>query len=130
MTRSRWLATNVLAKVFSFVLAVGMASREIAADEPVAHASQWFKGNLHTHSLWSDGNDFPEMICDWYQRAGYQFLALSDHNILSEGVKWMDVEAAAKRGAMAGWSGIASDSVTIGWRRGKSKGSGKCGSNR
>lgn len=24
----------------------------------------WFKGNTHTHSLWSDGNDFPEMIFD------------------------------------------------------------------
>ena len=20
---------------------------------------KWFKGNLHTHTLWSDGNDFP-----------------------------------------------------------------------
>ena len=96
MTRSTWLAT------IAFVLAVGMVSREIAADEPAALAPQWFKGNLHTHSLWSDGNDFPEMICDWYQKAGYQFLALSDHNILSEGGKWIDVEAAAKRGAIGG----------------------------
>ena len=63
---------------------------------------RWFKGNLHTHSLWSDGNDFPEMIADWYRGHGYQFLALSDHNVLSEGVKWIDAEAAAKRGAIAG----------------------------
>lgn len=62
---------------------------------------RWFKGNLHTHSLWSDGNDYPEMIADWYRRHGYQFLALSDHNILSEGEKWIDPEAAAKRGAIA-----------------------------
>lgn len=63
---------------------------------------RWFKGNLHTHSLWSDGNDYPEMIADWYRRHGYQFLALSDHNILSEGEKWIDPEAATKRGAIAG----------------------------
>ena len=25
---------------------------------------QWQKGNLHTHSFWSDGDDFPEMIID------------------------------------------------------------------
>ena len=43
------------------------------ADEPVtAHAEpRWVKGNLHTHSLWSDGNDYPEMIVDWYARNGY-----------------------------------------------------------
>ena len=26
----------------------------------------WYKGNTHTHSLWSDGNDFPEMIAKYY----------------------------------------------------------------
>ena len=50
---------------------------------------QWFKGNLHTHTLWSDGNDFPEMAAKWYVDHGYNFLALTDHNILSEGEKWV-----------------------------------------
>jgi hypothetical protein len=48
----------------------------------------WYKGNLHTHSYWSDGDEFPEMIMDWYKSHGYQFVALSDHNILAEGEKW------------------------------------------
>ncbi len=52
---------------------------------------KWFKGNTHTHSLWSDGNDFPEMIIEWYKTHGYDFLALSDHNILAEGEKWVSV---------------------------------------
>lgn len=52
--------------------------------------SRWWKGNLHTHSLWSDGDDYPEMIVEWYQREGYHFLALSDHNVLLEGQKWVD----------------------------------------
>ena len=48
-------------------------------DPATAHAEpRWLKGNLHTHSLRSDGNDYPEMIVDWYARHGYQFLALSD----------------------------------------------------
>jgi hypothetical protein len=49
---------------------------------------QWFKGNLHTHSYWSDGDEFPEMIMDWYKLHGYDFVALSDHNTLAEGEKW------------------------------------------
>ncbi|CAN5317809.1 hypothetical protein BH23BAC1_BH23BAC1_49240 [soil metagenome] len=51
-------------------------------------ATRWLKGNLHTHSYWSDGDDFPEMIMDWYKSHGYDFVALSDHNILAEGEKW------------------------------------------
>jgi len=56
----------------------------------------WLKGNLHTHSLWSDGNDFPEMIADWYKNNGYNFLALSDHNVLSVGERWLTI-AESKR---------------------------------
>ncbi len=56
---------------------------------PVAAAPpQYWKGNLHTHSLWSDGDDFPEMIADWYKRHGYHFLSLTEHNVIAEGDKW------------------------------------------
>lgn len=51
----------------------------------------WFKGNLHAHSYWSDGDDFPEMIMDWYKTNGYDFTVLSDHNTLNEGDKWITV---------------------------------------
>ena len=54
---------------------------------------RWFKGNLHTHSLWSDGDDYPEMIADNFKRAGYHFLAMSDHNILAEGTRWLELKA-------------------------------------
>ncbi len=57
----------------------------------------WYRGNTHTHSLWSDGNDFPEMITAWYKDQGYDFMALSDHNVLAEGERWMSLDAVAKR---------------------------------
>jgi hypothetical protein len=53
---------------------------------------KFWKGNLHTHSLWSDGDDFPEMIADWYQRRGYDFVSLTDHNVLAEGERWLEVK--------------------------------------
>ncbi|TPE44051.1 PHP domain-containing protein [Pontibacter mangrovi] len=49
---------------------------------------KWYKGNTHTHSYWSDGDDFPEMIMDWYKTHGYDFISLSDHNTLAAGEKW------------------------------------------
>jgi len=52
-----------------------------------AQEEKWYKGNLHTHSYWSDGDEFPEMIMEWYKDHDYQFVALSDHNIIAEGVK-------------------------------------------
>src|SRR5690606_25133295 len=36
-------------------------------------------------------------IVDWYVRRGYHFLALSDHNVLSQGIRWMGVEQANAR---------------------------------
>ncbi|HIL72364.1 MAG TPA: histidinol-phosphatase, partial [Verrucomicrobia bacterium] len=60
----------------------------LAADLSSAkEKTHWFKGNTHTHSLWSDGNDFPEMIAKFYKDNSYHFLVLSDHNVLSRGEK-------------------------------------------
>ena len=73
-----------------------------AAGPSFAAEPAWFKGNLHTHSLWSDGNDYPEMIVDWYRSRNYHFLALSDHNILSEGERWIDAAEGPRRGAIGG----------------------------
>ncbi|HBJ35103.1 MAG TPA: hypothetical protein DDZ51_10185 [Planctomycetaceae bacterium] len=69
-------------------------AKEHATDE-IAHGetSRWYKGNLHTHTLWSDGDGFPDMVADWYRQQGYNFLALSDHNVLSQGMKWLPVKA-------------------------------------
>jgi hypothetical protein len=44
---------------------------------------RWFKGNLHTHTLNSDGDSTPEEVVRWYREHGYHFLALTDHNFLT-----------------------------------------------
>ena len=66
------------------VLSVAAARSE---DSP-----RWYKGNTHAHSLWSDGDEFPEMAADWYKSHGYDFLALSDHNLLMAGDKWVPID--------------------------------------
>jgi hypothetical protein len=53
---------------------------------------QW-RGNLHTHSVWSDGTDYPEMIAAWYRDHGYHFLALTEHDLLQVGERWLDINA-------------------------------------
>jgi hypothetical protein len=60
-----------------------------AAPQPDA---SWWKGNLHAHSLWSDGDDYPEMIAAWYRENGYHFLSLTEHDLLHEGERWLDID--------------------------------------
>ena len=74
----------------------GRATR--GADD--AGSPRWWKGNLHTHTLWSDGDDFPDMASLWYKEHGYQFLAISDHNVLQHGDVWMRI-ATMKGGHVA-----------------------------
>jgi hypothetical protein len=77
---SDWLR-SVFALTLCSSLALPLAARS-------APAPQWFKGNTHTHTLWSDGDAAPEYAADWYKNHGYHFLVLSDHNIFPEGEKW------------------------------------------
>lgn len=45
--------------------------------------AHWYKGNIHTHTTESDGDEKPEKVVSWYRRHGYDFLVLSDHNHLT-----------------------------------------------
>ena len=78
--------------VFAFLLAAVSLQSQSTAQEN----QRWWKGNLHTHTLWSDGDDYPEMVAEWYKTNGYHFLAISDHNILLAGEKWSLVRDTAK----------------------------------
>ena len=42
--------------------------------------SNWYKGNIHTHTTKSDGDADPEFVVKWFMEHGYDFLVLSDHN--------------------------------------------------
>src|SRR5436190_14002516 len=78
---------KVLTYIMRLVILIGLVSVFTVSDGQNV-PKPWLKGNLHTHSYWSDGDEFPEMVMDWYKTHGYQFVALSDHNILAEGEKW------------------------------------------
>ena len=81
-----------------FVAALALPLAALAFAEPVPE-TRWWRGNLHTHTLWSDGNDFPEMVVDWYRsRPAYHFLALTEHNVLADHDKWVENDLVVRRG--------------------------------
>ncbi|WP_339879935.1 histidinol-phosphatase [uncultured Algoriphagus sp.] len=73
--------------IFFVIIALSFVSCS-SAEKIEKSSKQWYKGNLHTHSYWSDGDDYPEMIMDWYKSHDYDFVVLSDHNTLAQGEKW------------------------------------------
>ena len=74
--------------LFLLFLATSMALPLLGRDVRVP---RWYRGNTHTHTLWSDGDAAPEWAADWYKSHGYHFLVLSDHNVLLEGEKWKKI---------------------------------------
>ena len=67
-----------------FVLACSSAALLFVAVLTGAPESdaRWWRGNTHTHTLWSDGDAAPTQVVGWYARSDYDFLVLSDHNQL------------------------------------------------
>ncbi len=62
------------------VSATRVPPRTASQDRPPA---RWLKGNTHTHTTESDGDSSPDVVTRWYRDHGYQFLVLSDHNVLT-----------------------------------------------
>jgi Predicted metal-dependent phosphoesterases (PHP family) len=80
---------------FLTLLAIGAALTQTG---PLgAGRGRWYKGNLHTHTLNSDGDSTPHEVATWYREHGYQFLVLSDHNYLTDITGLNAIHAAAEK---------------------------------
>lgn len=75
---------------FSLMLLASCQTAQVTTGD-VATVDTWWRGNTHTHTLWSDGDDFPEAVAEWYKQHGYQFLAITDHNTLASEERWFRV---------------------------------------
>jgi len=78
----------------SFILALGLWLGT-ALFSVSLHAEQWYKGELHCHSHWSDGSTLPELVIDWYRANGFHFMSLTDHNVLQlDQNRWREAASA------------------------------------
>ncbi|MCX5691740.1 MAG: hypothetical protein NTV94_18435 [Planctomycetota bacterium] len=88
------MGTSILA-----ALLVSLISAQPASDhtDSAQSSPRYWRGNLHTHTFWSDGDDFPEMVVDWYAKHEYNFLAISDHNTMQHDVVFKKLADLDKR---------------------------------
>ncbi len=88
MMTSLTLAVIMIGAATSVAQSVPKDASEAATPEA---APVWLRGNTHTHTLWSDGDAPPETAIAWYVDHDYDFLVLSDHNLVQTGERWFDV---------------------------------------
>lgn len=61
-----------------------MLKKQVFSDlEMFSSTKPHFKGNLHTHSIISDGKKAPKEVVALYQALGYDFLAFTEHETYS-----------------------------------------------
>lgn len=91
---------SVVATIFILMLVLVLADHQSASRLATAaklstlaakDGQKWYRGNLHTHSLWSDGDEYLEMIAVWYKEREYDFLCFTDHNVLANKERWSDI---------------------------------------
>src|SRR5437763_739745 len=71
-------ATAIRLLLFSALASLlWLAAAQSTAPAP---AGRWYKGNLHTHTINSDGDSSPDEVVRWYKEHRYDFLVLTDHN--------------------------------------------------
>jgi hypothetical protein len=88
-TKARTLTAALFASILTFSLAT-------SGQDP-APRKRWYKGNLHTHTLNSDGDSTPHEVATWYRERGYHFLVLTDHNYLTDVTGLNAVHAAKEK---------------------------------
>lgn len=60
---------------------------------------RWYRGMLHMHTHWSDGRALPEQAVAAYKDAGYDFIAISDHNRFQDDPdRWIPVGDGTEKG--------------------------------
>ncbi len=95
-TRLRSLGLGLVAA--SIIVAAVSLSRPVEPATVAAETLQaagplkWHRGNMHTHSHWSDGDDYLEMIALWYREHSYDFLVFTDHNTLANKERWVGID--------------------------------------
>ena len=79
-------------RAFVGLTAAAAASAAVPAKGASSDGRRWFKGQLQTHTCWSDGRALPEQAVKAYKDAGFDFFAITDHNrIGGDADRWMPV---------------------------------------
>ena len=78
-------------------IVLGLAAYAPAQVLRNSDTERWYKGQTHMHTLWSDGDAAPEFAMKQYKDYGFDFVVITDHNVIPNIEKWFPVNDAKKR---------------------------------
>ena len=78
MSRLEWSRVGLVAGVVVSFLVL-----QARPETQTPGTQVFYKGNLHTHTLNSDGDSTPDDVVRWYREHNYNFVTLTDHNYLT-----------------------------------------------
>ena len=81
----------------------GERTGKVAISSPYRNYPYWFKGNLHSHTENSDGENTADEMMRTYRSSGYAFNAITDHNYISDSEAFTD---------LPGFVGINGEEIT------------------
>jgi len=65
------------------VLLLSMILSILLSAASYAEEMKWYMGNIHCHTKDSDGRSSSETVIKWYQKNRYNFISITDHNLLT-----------------------------------------------
>jgi len=84
MLKGFLIFTVIVGILFGGILFYVYISRDVFSPElPPMVTENYFKGNLHTHTLASDGQMTYSEAIDEAKKLGFNFIAITDHNTIS-----------------------------------------------
>ena len=87
------MANLVKRREFLAASAAFAAGARLSASAETATTDKWYRGNLHMHTLLSDGQAFPDEAALIYRRFGYDFVVYTDHNkVFEDGNLWINAK--------------------------------------
>jgi hypothetical protein len=85
----RWAAAAALGALLPALAACSKPPPPPPAPPRFATTFEWTgfrRGNVHAHTNLSDGGNRPDEVARWYRQNGYDFLFITDHNLVTDAV--------------------------------------------
>lgn len=85
----------------------------------VPNGAKWYRGNTHLHTNRSDGDVSPVEATEWYAYHGYQFVVITDHDLLTSDLDLAAIDAAVTGPKHGAFLAIRGEEITQRFRGGK-----------
>ena len=87
-------AAGVVGAMGTDGMSAGVMGTTHGAEPPDAgDGTRWYRGGIHHHTLWSDGDAAAEVVVSMAREMGYDFFAITDHSVFANTERWRTIDS-------------------------------------